>query len=436
VHAVGLSGLITPSLDEMVHVAREMDRAGFTIPLLIGGATTSRIHTAVRIAPAYRGPVVHVLDASRSVGVASRLLDPNARDEFAAAVMAEYETLRTRHGKGPTSTGLLSLGEARENAFTSDWSGVPVTRPASPGVRVLDDVPVSVLRRYIDWTPFFQAWELRGHYPTLLDDPERGEEARLLLADAEELLDRIERDGVLRPRGVLGVFGAASDGDDILVFDGDGRERPRAVLHTLRQQTRKSAGRPNRALADFVAPADSGVEDWIGAFAVTAGHGLDDLVREFEEEHDDYGAIMAKALADRLAEAFAEYLHELVRREAWGYAQDETLANDDLIAERYRGIRPAPGYPAQPDHTEKRVIWDLLGVSDAAGIELTESLAMWPASSVCGLYFAHPDAAYFNVGVLGRDQVADYAGRKGMPLDEMERWLSPRLAYDPAAAGD
>jgi len=431
--AVGLSGLITPSLDEMVHVAREMERAGLTVPLLIGGATTSRIHTAARIAPAYGGPVVHVLDASRSVGTASRLMDPSTREAYAAEIRKEYDRLRERHGSGTASNRIVTIEEARENAFSCEWSKVPVTRPASPGVRVLDDVPVAVLRKYIDWTPFFQAWQIRGHWPAVLDDPEKGDEARMLLADAEELLDRIDADRLIRPRGVVGIFGAQSDGDDIAVFDGEDRDRPLAVLHTLRQQGRKTTGRPNRALSDFVAPAASGVRDWIGAFAVTAGHGVDDLASEYEAAHDDYGAIMVKALADRLAEAFAEYLHERVRRDLWGYASDEALANEDLIAERYRGIRPAPGYPAQPDHTEKRTIWKLLDVPSGAGIELTESLAMWPAASVCGLYFAHPDAAYFNVGSLGRDQVLDYAERKGMKMADMERWLSPRLAYEPGA---
>ncbi len=429
VDIVGLSGLITPSLDEMVHVAREMERRGFTIPLLIGGATTSKVHTAVRIAPAYSGPVVHVLDASRAVGVASSLLSREQGTSFADATAAEYATVRDDHERRTRATEILPLAEARANALTTDWAETVPPRPAHPGRRIVTDVSVETLRPYIDWTPFFQAWELRGKYPAILDDPSRGVEARRLMADAGAMLDRFVREDTLRPAGVLGLWPANSRGDDIVVWTGEDRREVRAVLHTLRQQTRKATGHANRALADFVAP--EGVEDWVGAFAVTAGTGLDGLVAEFEAAHDDYSAILAKALADRLAEAFAEYLHERVRREWWGYAPSEHLSNEDLVAERYRGIRPAPGYPAQPDHTEKPLLWDLLDAEAATGIRLTESLAMWPASSVCGIYFSHPAADYFNVGVLGRDQVEDYARRKGMRTEDAERWLSPRLGYEP-----
>ena len=431
VDLIGLSGLITPSLDEMVHVAREMERQGFTIPLLIGGATTSKVHTAVRIAPAYSGPVVHVLDASRAVGVASALLAPDQKAGFTRAVAADYETVRADHERRTRATEIIPIEEARANALRSDWATIPRPSPMHGGLRTITNVPVETLRPYIDWTPFFQTWEMRGKYPQILDDAERGVEARKLLADAEAMLDRFVAEDILKPCGVVGLFPANGRGDDVVLWTDDNRSTQRAVLHTLRQQTRKASGHANRALADFVAP--EGHDDWVGLFAVTAGHGLDPLVAEFEANYDDYSAIMAKALADRLAEAMAEYLHERVRREWWGYAPSEHLSNEDLVAERYRGIRPAPGYPAQPDHTEKITVWDLLDAEAATGIRLTESLAMWPASSVCGIYFAHPQADYFNVGVLGRDQVEDYAHRKGLDLLDMERWLSPRLGYEPVS---
>ena len=431
---IGLSGLITPSLDEMVHVAREMTRQGFTVPLLIGGATTSRAHSAVRIAPAYTGPTVHVLDASRCVGVLNQLLSPERRPRFVAEVGAEYADLRARHADRDASRVLLPLEEARRRKLAIDWSGYEVPRPNTPGVTVLSPYPLPELVPCIDCTPFFQAWELKGAYPGILRDAAVGEQARRLHDDAVRLLERIVTEGALVARGVVGLFPAASVGDDIVIYEDDARRQTRSVLHGLRQQFEKQPGRPNLCLADFIRPHESGGADWIGAFAVTAGVGIDALVREFEREHDDYSAILAKAIADRLAEAFAEHLHQRVRREWWGYAADETLDRAALIAERYRGIRPAPGYPACPDHTEKQVLFDLLGVTDASGITLTESYAMLPAASVTGWYFAHPQAQYFGVGRIGRDQLEDYARRKGLSIAEAERWLAQSLAYDPVAA--
>ncbi|RMH58702.1 MAG: methionine synthase, partial [Bacteroidetes bacterium] len=433
VDVIGLSGLITPSLDEMVHVAREMQRQGFTTPLLIGGATTSKLHTAVRVAPNYDGPVVHVLDASRSVPVVGQLLSDDQRDRFVEEVRAEYEAIRARYARRDRATSYLSIEDARANRFTCDWPAVPITPPNKPGLTVLPGVPIETLRPYIDWSPFFIAWELSGKFPRIFDDPTVGAEARRLYDDANRLLDRLAVRRDLTCNGVFGLFPANSVGDDIEIYTDERREEVRMVLHTLRQQARKTPGRPNRALADFVAPRDTGIADYIGAFAVTAGLGLDDLVQRFRAEGDDYQAILVQALADRLVEAFAEYLHEQVRTTYWGYAPDERLTNEDLIAEKYRGIRPAPGYPACPDHTEKWLLWELLGVERHTGIRLTEHLAMYPAASVCGLYFAHPEAAYFNVGQIERDQVEDYARRKGMSVAEVERWLAPRLAYEPEA---
>jgi 5-methyltetrahydrofolate--homocysteine methyltransferase len=430
---IGLSGLITPSLDEMTHVAREMTRQAFTVPLLIGGATTSRAHTAVRIAPAYTGPTVYVLDASRSVSVLSQLLSPERRPAFTADTAAEYARLRERHAARDAGTVLLSLAEARRRRTAIDWSGFLPPVPAKSGRTVFDDVPLEVLVGYIDWTPFFRTWELAGSWPGILDDPVVGTQARQLLADARALLDRIVRERLLRARAVIGLYPASAAGDDVELYaDGAGRQVV-AVLHGLRQQFEKPPGRPNQCLADFVAPRDAGIPDWVGAFAVTAGHGLDDLVAEFARAHDDYNGIMAKALADRLAEALAEWAHERVRRELWGYAPDEALDNAALIAERYRGIRPAPGYPACPEHTEKRTLFALLDAEGAAGMTLTESCAMLPTASVSGWYLAHPEARYFGLGRIGRDQVEDYARRKGMTVAEAERWLAPNLAYDRGA---
>ncbi len=416
---IGLSGLITPSLDEMVHVAAEMQRRGMKHPLLIGGATTSRVHTAVKVDPAYSNPVIHVLDASRSVGVVNKMMtDP---DEYLSDLKTEYDRVRDSYGKRARKVDLLPLSSARRNRL--DGSGYVPVEPATLGVHPVE-VTVQDLRPLIDWGPFFQSWEMRGKYPAILNDPERGAEARSLMADAQAMLDRFESEDLIKPRAVFGIWEARADGDDVVLIEG-GQEKAR--LHTLRQQTRKTPGKPNRALADFVQPD----RDWVGAFAVTAGHGLKPLVDAFEADQDDYQSILAKSVADRLAEACAEWLHGRVRKEFWGFAPEENLTSDDLIAERFQGIRPAPGYPAQPDHTEKWTLWELLDAEHNTGISLTESLAMYPASSVCGLYFAHPDSDYFNLGVLGRDQVEDYAKRKGMPLQEMERWLGPVLAYDP-----
>jgi 5-methyltetrahydrofolate--homocysteine methyltransferase len=431
---IGLSGLITPSLDEMVHVAREMTRQGFAVPLLIGGATTSRAHTAVKIAPAYSGPVIHVLDASRGVGVVSQLLSAERRDGLVSSTAAEYEQLRTAHQARDAERVILPLAEARRRAARLDWSAYEPPRPQCPGVTVVRDYPLAELLPLIDWTPFFQAWELKGRYPAILDDSVVGAQARALHADATALLDRIVRERLLGARAVLGLFPANAVGDDVVVYEAEDRQRVRVVLRGLRQQFEKGPGRPNLALADFVAPQESGKLDYVGAFAVTAGVGQDALVRSFEQEHDDYSAILTKALADRLAEALAERLHQRVRTEFWGYAAGEQLDNAALIAERYRGIRPAPGYPACPEHTEKRALFELLRVTDAVGITLTESCAMLPTASVAGWYFAHPEASYFGLGRIGRDQVADYAARKRWSLAEAERWLGPNLAYEPAPA--
>ncbi len=422
VDVVGLSGLITPSLDQMVHVAEEMERLGYRQPLLIGGATTSRAHTALKVEPRYSGPVVHVLDASRAVGVVAALLDAGARSGFLAEVRADYARERERRAGRRHRAPLLPLEEARARGLRLDWAAYEAPEPTSPGVHRLD-VAVDTLRRYIDWTPFFAAWELKGAYPAILDDPEVGGEARRLLEDAEALLDRLAADARVRPAAVVGLFPAASEGDDI-VLEGGTR------LHHLRQQFAKD-GRPARCLADYVRPQEAGGGDWLGAFVVTAGRGVEELAGEAEEAGDDYTAILTKAVADRLAEAAAEWAHERVRRELWGYAPDERLDGAALIAERYRGIRPAPGYPACPDHTEKRTLFALLDAPGALGVELTESCAVRPAASVAGWYFAHPEARYFGVGRIRRDQVEDYAARKGWSPAEAERWLSPNLGYDP-----
>ncbi len=431
---IGLSGLITPSLDEMVHVAAEMEREGFDLPLLIGGATTSKIHTAVKIEERYHGPVIHVDDASRAVGVVSRLLSPTDRPVLMAETRAEYEVVRERFASRGERTPLLSLAEARGNAHAIDWESYTPPTPRSPGVHVLDDQPLGELRGFIDWTPFFQAWELKGKYPDILSDPQVGETASRLLIDAEAILDEIERGKLLRAQGVLGIFPARQAGDDIHLFEDAGRSRPLARLHGLRQQFRKgSGGKANVALSDFVAPATSGKDDWLGAFAVTAGHGLEALAEKARGRHDDYRAILIQSLGDRLAEAFAEFLHLRVRREFWGYAQGESPTPEALIAESYVGIRPAPGYPACPDHTEKRTLFRICDVEKNVGISLTESYAMFPTASVSGWYLSHPEAYYFGVGRIGKDQVEAYAERKGVPVAEIERWLRPNLGYEPAA---
>jgi 5-methyltetrahydrofolate--homocysteine methyltransferase len=433
---VGLSGLITPSLDEMCHVAAELERQGFEVPLLIGGATTSRVHTAVKIHPNYRrGQAVYVNDASRAVGVVSSLLSRETRERAISDVRAEYARIAAAHARGEESKQRLSLADARANALKLNWSGN--YRPPAPrllGSRTLTDVPIAELADYIDWSPFFATWELAGKYPAILNDPTVGEAARGLFADAQAMLRKMIDENWLRASAVIGFWPANSEGDDILVFADEARGKPIAVLHTLRQQLARREGRANVALADFIAPRLSGLADYIGAFAVTAGLGEQAVVERFKRANDDYSAIMAKALADRLAEALAERMHQRVRREFWAYSPDEALSNAELIAERYRGIRPAPGYPAQPDHTEKATLFKLLDGERAIGVRLTESFAMWPGASVCGLYFSHPDSYYFGVGKIERDQVEDYAKRKGESLAAMERWLAPILNYDPLAA--
>ena len=430
--AIGLSGLITPSLEEMAHVAREMEREGFTLPLLIGGATTSRAHTAVKIAPNYSGPVVYVPDASRSVPVAQNLLSKEARDAYIAEVRADYEKVRRQHAakKGPGP--LHSIARARELGYAADWKSYAPPAPAKPGLTVLANYPLEKLAPYIDWGPFFQTWELSGPYPKILEDPVVGAEARKLFADAQAFLKKMIDGRWVRASGVCGLFAAARVGDDVEIYRDATRRDLAMTWHNLRQQNQKPAGNPNQCLADYVAPKDSGVPDWVGAFAVTAGLGMERKLAEFERSHDDYSAIMLKSLADRLAEAFAEHLHERVRREYWGYAGNEALDNVALVAEKYRGIRPAPGYPACPDHTEKAALFALLDASGNAGMTLTESFAMLPASAVSGFYLSHPAASYFAVGRIGRDQLEDYARRKGMRVEEAERWLAPYLAYDPA----
>ncbi|MGD8485926.1 MAG: methionine synthase, partial [Chloroflexota bacterium] len=426
---IGLSGLITPSLEEMRVVASEMEREGMTTPLLIGGATTSRAHTAVKLEPAYSGPVVHVGDASRAVGVAGALVDPAARDTFVARTRAEYAQLRAEYEGRSRPDRRISLAEARAARLELDWSALPPPRPSFTGIRSYTHYPLGELVERIDWTPFFATWELAGRYPAILDDPAVGPAARELFADAQVMLARIDDEGLLRADAAVGFWPAgASEDDDIVVFADESRRTELARLHTLRQQVARRDGRADLALADFVAPIDRGVADYLGAFAVTAGHGLAESKARFEAAHDDYSAILLTALADRLAEAFAERLHERVRRELWGYATDETLDNEALIAEEYQGIRPAPGYPACPDHTEKRTLFRLLEAEDRVGITLTETMAMLPAASVSGLYFWHPQARYFGVGRIERDQLEDYAARKGWSVAEAERWLAPNLA--------
>jgi 5-methyltetrahydrofolate--homocysteine methyltransferase len=428
---IGLSGLITPSLEEMVFVATEMRRNKFTMPLLIGGATTSRVHTAVKIEPCYEGAVVHVTDASRAVGVAQNLMSEARRDEFLAGVGREYETLREGHARKQDRAALVSLSDARANAFDGGWDEYDPPRPLEPGTHVFSDYPLEELVARIDWTPFFQTWELRGTYPKILEDPAAGETARGLFRDAQTMLERIVAEKWLRAAGVVSLMPAASRGDDVVIYTDETRSTDRHVVHFLRQQLVKVAGKPDLCLADFVAPESTGKPDWLGAFAVTAGLGIDDHVARLERDHDDYSAILLKALADRLAEAFAERAHELVRRRLWGYAAEENLRNEELIQERYRGIRPAPGYPACPDHTEKGGLFELLDATANASMRLTDSFAILPTASVAGFYLSHPGAAYFGLGRIERDQVQDYARRKGLSVAEVERWLAPNLGYTP-----
>ncbi len=453
VDIIGLSGLITPSLDEMVHVAREMQRLGMSQPLMIGGATTSIAHTAVKIEPNYDHPVVYVPDASRAVGVASNLLSNELRDGFVAGLREEYAAVRERRAGVNEARNLIPIDEARANPTPIDWSALKPAVPrlcqagftppkegrliqlaeANPAacLLVLDEVPLNELAGYIDWTFFFHAWQLKGRYPQILDDAEKGEEAKKLFADAQAMLAKVIEEKWLRAAAIIGLFPANAEGDDILVYADDTHAQPLTRFHNLRKQGRQPEGKYNECLADYIAPADSGKSDYLGAFACTAGIGIDDKLAEFEQDHDDYHAIMLKALADRLAEALAEWLHERVRRDYWGYAADERLSNEELIAEGYTGIRPAMGYPASPDHSEKDLLWELLSVEENTGIWLTESKAMVPTAAVSGLYFSHPESRYFAVGKLNRDQVADYAQRKGMSLTEAERWLAPNLAYEP-----
>ncbi|MCS7052543.1 MAG: methionine synthase [Ignavibacterium sp.] len=429
VDIVGLSGLITPSLDEMVHVAKEMQRRELKIPLLIGGATTSRVHTAVKIDPCYDGAVIHVLDASKSVPVVSNLLNKSEKENFIKSIKEEYKKLREDYEKRRSDKNLIPLEKARENKLKINWNNTIIKRPNKLGITVLKNFSLAKLRNYIDWTPFFMAWELKGKYPSIFDDEKVGNEAKKLFDDANTLLDKIINQNLLTANGVIGLFPANSIEDDIEVYADESKHGILTVFHTLRQQLSKTEGQPNLALADFIAPKESGLTDYIGAFAVTAGIGIENLIQEYESRHDDYNSIMVKAIADRLAEAFAEHLHELVRKEFWGYTPEENFSNEELIKELYVGIRPAPGYPAQPDHTEKALLFDLLSVEENTGIKLTESFAMYPAASVCGLYFAHPEAKYFNVGKIEKDQVLDYHRRKGMSIEEIEKWLSPILNY-------
>jgi len=432
VDIIGLSGLITPSLDEMVHVASELEREGFDIPLLIGGATTSRVHTAVKINPRYdRGQTVYVTDASRAVGVVSSLLSPEAKDSYVATVQAEYRKVADAHARNEAEKRRLPLSQARANAHKVDWSGYQAKAPSFLGTRVFQGWELEELAQYIDWTPFFQTWELKGVYPKILDDEKQGQAARQLFDDAQAMLAKIIDEKWFAPKAVVGFWPAGTVGDDIRLFADEARNGELATFFTLRQQLSKRDGRPNVALSDFVAPVDSGSRDYLGGFVVTAGIEEVAIAERFERANDDYSSIMVKALADRFAEAFAERMHEYVRKELWGYAADETFSPQDLVGEPYAGIRPAPGYPAQPDHTEKETLFRLLDAEQTIGVTLTESFAMWPGSSVSGLYIGHPEAYYFGVAKVERDQVEDYASRKRMPVREVERWLSPILNYVP-----
>jgi 5-methyltetrahydrofolate--homocysteine methyltransferase len=427
---IGLSGLITPSLEEMVQVARQMERESFKMPLLIGGATTSRAHTAVKIAPAYSGPVVHVLDASRAVGVASALKSPEQRVDFDRTNRALQDGERAAYERKNSEKPLLTLEQARARRTPLDWSAYVPPVPSFTGVRTLDAVPLADIVPYVDWSPFFAAWELRGTFPRIFDNEVWGARAKELYDDARRLLDEIVAGGQLTAKAAYGFFPANALGDDVEIYPGEDRRSAATVLRMLRQQSERPADQPLQSLSDYVAPRETGLADYVGAFVVTTGHGLDAIVKRFDAQHDDYNAIMAKALADRLAEALAELLHRRVRAE-WGYGKDEHLSHEELIRERYRGIRPAPGYPACPDHTEKRALFDLLEAEARAGVTLTESYAMLPTAAVSGWYFSHPEARYLTVGRIGADQVEDYARRKGMTRSEAERWLAPNLGYTP-----
>ncbi|HLS27746.1 MAG TPA: methionine synthase [Opitutales bacterium] len=435
VDIVGVSGLITPSLDEMAHVASEMERVGLKLPLLIGGATTSPAHTAVKIAPNYSHPVVHVLDASRVVGVVSKLLSDTDREEYLKEVEANHERLRERHFGRQKERKLISLADARANRVSFDWNEVPIDRPEFFGTRTFRDFPLEEIVKFIDWTPFFQAWQLHGRYPRIFENKKFGEQARELFDDAQKLLDQIIREKLFTAHGVIGFWPANSVGDDIQLYSDEERSEIVATFHTLRQQNPKADDKPNYALSDFIAPLDSGRIDYFGAFAVTAGHGVNEFAQTFREKRDDYSAIIVQALGDRMAKGFAECVHKIVR-DLWGFGKAENLTPDDLIRERYRGIRPAAGYPASPDHTEKRTLFDLLNAEKEAGMTLTDNFAMSPGSAVSGLYFAHPESRYFAVGPIMEDQVEDYAKRKGVSVQEIEKWLAPNLSYTPKKAAE
>jgi 5-methyltetrahydrofolate--homocysteine methyltransferase len=455
VDIIGLSGLITPSLDEMVHMAKEMERLGFDIPVMIGGATTSKAHTAVKIEKNYHGPTIWVKDASRAVGVAQHLISKETREKFVTDTREDYEKVRTAHAGRRAQLKWLTLDQARNNKFKINWDKYTPPVPKDLGLQVFDDMPLEFLVPYIDWTPFFHTWELKGSYPKILDDEEKGVEAKKLFADAQEMLAQIIDERWLKARAVVGLFPANSvNDDDIEVYEDDTRKKVKLTLHHLRQQTERPPGKANRCLADFVAPKESGKKDYIGAFVVTAGIGIGQHISRFEKEHDDYRSIMLKALADRLAEAFAEHMHDRIRHINWGYdargsanvagGQDarsdawtprdgldnKNFSNEKLVKEDYSSIRPAPGYPACPDHTEKPSLWSLLDAEKNSEVGLTDSYAMWPAASVSGWYFSHPDSSYFGVGKINKDQVEDYARRKGMSLADAERWLAPNLGYD------
>ncbi len=422
---IGLSGLITPSLDEMVSVAKEMQKRNMKTPLLIGGATTSRIHTAVKIDPNYDSPVIHVLDASRSVNVCSDLLNENNREGYAASVKSEYSLMREDHEKRTSRKSLLSFELAKKNRTSIDWDSTTYHKPKVIGTKVFEDVDLAELRKFIDWSPFFRTWMLTGKYPAILEDEVVGEHAKELFNDAQVMLDEI-----IANKSLIGLFPANSFGEDVVVFEDESRTKQKTKFHFLRQQAEKRNGQPNSSLVDYVAPLDTGKEDYIGMFAVTSGLGIEKLIKKYETANDDYNSILVKALADRLAEAHAEYMHYKIRTDLWGFCKDEDFDNEKFIAEEYQGIRPAPGYPACPDHTEKRTLFDVLEVEKNTGISLTESFAMYPASSVSGFYFSHPQSRYFGVGKLSKDQIEDYAQRKGKPIKEIEKWLSQNLAYN------
>ncbi len=428
VDAIGLSGLITPSLDEMVSVAGEMKKQAMEVPLMIGGATTSRVHTALKIEPEYTGKTLHVLDASKAVKVASALTNTAKKPAVLEAAVSEYRKVRENYEKHPRSKSLISLEEARANKTRIDWSRYTPPAPSFLGTRVFKDYDLEELTERFDWTPFFRSWDLKGTYPEILDDPKQGEAARGLFKDARKMIKNIIKEKWIRPRGVIGFWPASSENEVVTLFDPEKTEKM-AGFHLLRQQVRKREGRPNYSLADFIAPDQSGPRDFLGGFVVTAGSEADEKAKAFEKKGDDYSAILLKALADRLAEAFAERMHERVRKEFWAYAPDEALSNEEIIRERYQGIRPAPGYPACPDHSEKRTLFKILEAEKNTGVKLTENFAMWPAASVSGFYFSHPDAHYFGIGKIAQDQVEDYAEKRGLSLARAEKYLKPNLGY-------